>query len=230
MISGLAVGSVLSWKVGRRFELGGRIAVAMVAFCAYLALFGWLAPYMNFSTTIDSQSAEVSERLGRYLGPHVDVSEFDQAVLLDVQGLYGGRDLWLSSDGKAVCRFVGQGVPQETRFEFEASREQLARLRNALQKHGFSSIWVPRRDGVPDEAHPKIFIASGSHQVAVAKWDNDKNADFDAVYNILLEIAESGKKGKQLPVDKVDRNQNCDWGWKPSGFPDNQYIRDLAKQ
>ena len=159
-----------------------------------------------------------------------EVGTFSQIVLLDVQGLFGGQDLWLSSDGKAVCRFVGQGVPQETRFEFEASREQLARFRDALQKHDFSSIRTPRRDGVPDEAHPKIFVVSGSYQVAVAKWNNDKNADFDAVYNILLEIAESGKKGKQLSVGKVDRNEICDWDWKPSGFPDNQYIRDLAKQ
>ena len=97
-----------------------------------------------------------------------EVGTFSQIVLLDVQGLFGGQDLWLSSDGKAVCRFVGQGVPQETRFEFEASREQLARLRDALQKHDFSSIRTPRRDGVPDEAHPKIFVVSGSYQVAVA--------------------------------------------------------------
>ena len=32
----------------------------------------------------------------------------DQVVLLDVQNLWGGRDLWVSSDGKAFCRIVSR--------------------------------------------------------------------------------------------------------------------------
>ena len=152
----------------------------------------------------------------------------DQVVLLDVQGLWGGQDLWVSIDGKAICRFVkppekGESGLQETRYAFVLSEEQRATLRELITKRSFFSIQTKDRYGVPDEARPNLFVKSGSKSHAVGKWANDKHKDFDPVYEFLLKIVEAGKKGKQ-----IHRGQ-FDWNWKPDGFPDSKTIWNMTR-
>jgi hypothetical protein len=153
--------------------------------------------------------------------------DVEQAVLLDVQSLQGGTELWVAADGRAVCRFVAppdKGTPglQETRYEFGISAEQRSALNALIQKHGFFSIRTTDRYGMPDEARPVIFIKSGRSAQAVGKWANDPHKDFDPIYLFLLKTAESGKTGRPVHQGPFDRN------WKPDGFPESKGIRDAA--
>ena len=163
-----------------------------------------------------------------YAVPRSNIEKFDQVILLDVQGLWGGTDLWISSDGKAVCRFVtpsekGESGLQESRYAFVVSKEQRSSLLKLIKKHSFFSIRTKDRYGVPDEARPNIFVKSGSKEHAVGKWANDPHKDFDQIYQFLLKIAESGKKGK-----KIYRG-TFDWNWKPENFPENKSIWEMTR-
>lgn len=157
-----------------------------------------------------------------------DVQKLDHVILLDVQGLWGGTDLWISADGKAVCRFVtapekGESGLQETRYAFVVSAEQRSSLLELINKHSFFSIRTKDRYGVPDEARPSILVKSGANEHAVGKWANDKHQDFDPLYQFLLKIAEFGKKG-----NKIHRGP-FDWDWRPESFPENKSIRDMTR-
>ena len=150
-----------------------------------------------------------------------------QIVLLDVQGLWGGRHLWISLDSNAVCRFVGppkegESGLQETRYEFAVPEEQLSSLFELITKHSFFLIRTKDRYGVPDEARPAIFVKSEAKFNAVGKWANDEHKDFDPIYKFLLKIAESGKKGKKTYQGTFD------WNWKPDRFPENKSILDMT--
>jgi len=152
-----------------------------------------------------------------------EIEQLDQVILLDVQGLWGGQDLWVSANGKAVCRFVApptgnQSGLQETRYSFVLSAQQQVSLLELVKKHNFSSIKTKDRHGVPDEARPSILISSGPGTHAVGKWANDEHKDFDPIYRLLLSIAESGRKAPET------YRAIFDWDWKPDGFPGSKAI------
>jgi hypothetical protein len=153
--------------------------------------------------------------------------ELDQVVLLDVQGLWGGADLWVSSDGRAVCRFVarpaeGEAGLQESRYAFELSEDQQAALANQVRGHDFFSIRTESRMGMPDEARPCIYLHAVDKARAVGKWIADPHKDFDPLYEQLKQIAESGRSG--VPFHKGPYEP----AWHPEGFPENKTIRDMA--
>ena len=58
---------------------------------------------------------------------------------------------------------------------------------------------------------------------AVGKWANDNDDDFDAIYQHILMICESAKKGEKIFEGKYD------WAWNPEGFPSNKSIHALTK-
>lgn len=152
----------------------------------------------------------------------------DQVVLLDVQGLWGGVDLWIAKDGKATCRAVGppaageQGL-QETRYAFALTAEQQAELKVLLDRHSFFTIEITGRAGVPDESRPLIFVLAGDRKRAVAKWGNDRHSDFDPLYRFLLGLAAAGRAGEPMSRGAYDR------AWQPGGFPSNDFLRALAE-
>ena len=153
--------------------------------------------------------------------------KIEQIVLLDVQGLWGGRNLWISGDGNAFFTFVtppkeGESGLQESRYKFMLSGIQKASLLDSIKKYDFFSIKVKERPGVPDEAHPYIFVKSGTQSKAVWKWANDTHNDFDPIYDLLLNIAESAKKGLLIYHGAFD------WNWKPDSFPDSKYINRMT--
>lgn len=116
----------------------------------------------------------------------------------------------------------GQAALQEKRYRFALSDEERATLLRSVNDHRFLSIKTKDRPGVPDEARPLISVKSGDKEHAVAKWAGDKHGDFDPVYQSLLRICESGKKG--MPVF----SGTYDWEWKPDGFPENKAVRKAA--
>ncbi len=166
--------------------------------------------------------------LGTCVQPTPALGQLDQVILLDVQGLWGGQDLWIASDNKAVCRFVtppkeGQSGLQEVRYTFMLSAQQQTSLLELLNKHSFLSLTTKDRYGVPDEARPSIFMKSGTRTHAVGKWANDNHEDFDSIYQALQHLAESGKKGTQTYRGPFD------WNWSPDGFPKNKTIQDMTR-
>jgi len=164
-----------------------------------------------------------------YTEAHTADQSLDQVILLDVQGFEGGTDLWISADGKAVCRFAvppakGESGLQETRYEFVVSAQQRSSLLELITKHSFFTIKTKDRYYIiPDEARPVIFVQSCTSTHAVGKWEGHKHNDFDPIYQRLLEIAESGENGKQTFRGPFE------WNWKPDGFPENKSIYDMTK-
>jgi hypothetical protein len=156
-----------------------------------------------------------------------EIERLDQVILLDVQGLWGGQDLWISANGKAACRFVApttetQSGLQETRYSFVLSAQQQADLLELVKKHRFFSIKTKDRHGVPDEARPSIVISSGPNTHAVGKWANDEHKDFDPIYRLLLSIVESGKREPETHRGAFI------WEWKPDGFPESKGIWNMT--
>ena len=155
-----------------------------------------------------------------------DGPAFDRVVLLDVQGLFGGRDLWLAADGAAHCRIVrppreGESGLRETRFAFTMPQAELDALRRLLEQHDVSGLQTPNRYGVPDEARPVLCVQSGPDVRAVGKWANDAHLEFDAICRFLIRLVELGARGAPAAECAYDRN------WQPPGFPDRQAILDL---
>lgn len=160
--------------------------------------------------------------------PEPESNQLPQVVLLDVQGLTGGQDLWISSLGTAFCRVVtpaedGESGLQEARYQFMLSEEQRSDLSHLLAKHDFFKTQTKDRYGVPDEARPSIFVEHGTRSHAIGKWANDKHEKFDTVYEFLLRLVESGKKGKRFHSGELE------WRWQPDGFPENEKIWELTR-
>lgn len=158
----------------------------------------------------------------------VELQQLDRVILLDVQGLWGGQDLWISDDGQAVCRIAeapsrGQSALQESRYRFKLSGEERETLLRSVNDHRLLFIKTKDRLGVPDEARPLISVKSGAKEHAVAKWAGDKHVDFDAIYQSLRQVCESGRKG--MPV--FSGAYDCEW--KPDGFPENRSLRKAAE-
>lgn len=130
-------------------------------------------------------------------------------TLRDVQGLWGGRDVWIGADGAAHVRVVDRGA--ETRFQGKVPIDALQAL---LAKHDLRAIRIPDRPGVPDEARPVLILRTEKDVVRVAKWAGQKDADFDALYGWLLTQAEAVARSPALHRGRWDP------AWKPPGFLD----------
>lgn len=135
-----------------------------------------------------------------------------RVALRDVQGLFGGRNLYLRADGRAVLQRVGPGMA-ETRYEATLRPAELAALQRLLGDHHFFAIEIPERPGVPDEARPSIEVtlAAGQH-LTVSKWANDAHPDFDAIYAWLLAFEKRAATGASSHTGRFD------YTWRPDGF------------
>ncbi len=152
----------------------------------------------------------------------------DQVILLDVQGLWGGTNLWISGDKAAISCFVerpqkGESGLREICYSFKLSDEQNATLAGLVSRYDFFSIHTADRYGAPDEARPVLWMKSGGIIHAVAKWIHDKHPRFDPLYEDLLKIAQSGKTGTVVRKGAYDPN------WKPEEFPENKDLREMTR-
>lgn len=133
-----------------------------------------------------------------------------EASLLDVQGLWGGQNVFLQADGSAVVQIVSQGM-REKRYELKLDAAKVAEFEKLLARHDFFIIKIKERPGIPDEAHPEIAVRLASGQERkVMKWAGDKHPDFDPLYAWLLAVAESAKAGKPVFEGAFD------WKWRPA--------------
>ena len=154
----------------------------------------------------------------------IKVKQLKQVILRDVEGMRGGRTLWISAEGKAICSIVAGGKAglHEIRYTFDVSEEQSSHLLDLINKHEFFSLQTKNRYGIPGESRPSILIKSESGEYAVGKWSNDNHDGFDPIYQQLLKIAEARKDGE------IIFQGTFDWEWKLEGFPSNKRIVDLT--
>lgn len=157
-----------------------------------------------------------------------ETQNWQHVILLDVHGLWGGKDIWISSDAKAFCRLVRPPTDkeaglQEFRYSFELSEAQMSELSDCLNKHNLSEIKTSNRPGSPDEAAPAVYVKTSEKAFAVSKWANDKNENYDAIYEVLQKICSDGKKNEPFKKGSLEIE------WNPEGFPENQTVRDMAE-
>lgn len=136
-------------------------------------------------------------------------------TLRDVQGLEGGRNLYLSGDGGGVVQVVTP-VPdglRERRFAFSLDARAWDEFAKLIETHRFLEIRIPDRAGIPDEARPELALELWTGESGRAsKWISDKHADFDAVYTWALARADAASK---VPPSLEG---NYDPEWRPDGF------------
>jgi hypothetical protein len=141
-------------------------------------------------------------------------------VLLDIQGLWGGRDLWIDAGGVAYCRVVGR--ENVSRFyRFELPKALIRGLYSTFEQNEFSELETNKRHGVPDEAYPIIYMKTVASEGAVGKWANDKHKAFDAIYQHLLRIAKACESGTEIDTDGEN--------WLPGTFPTRASIYVFEK-
>jgi hypothetical protein len=134
--------------------------------------------------------------------------------LQDVQGLFGGQNLWVGPDSIAYVQLVGHKAGEyglwETRYRTRLTEKQWSRMESLVGEHHFLTLKTSRRPGVPDEARPVITIVQRTgDSTAVGKWANEKNREFDPIYSFLLDLCQA--RGKQI------YEGNFDWKWRPPG-------------
>jgi hypothetical protein len=159
--------------------------------------------------------------------PHPATSQpplrFKAFVLYDVQGLWGGQDLWVGEDGRGYAQLIRKGGLPVRRYRVRLSPEEVAELERLLGVHDFMNLTTRRRPGVPDEARSVLCVwpQSGT-PVCVAKWAGDKHPDFDAVYEAALGLL------SELKDDQIVDSGPFDWGWHPPGFSARREAYGLA--
>ncbi len=154
---------------------------------------------------------------------------FSKIVLQDVQGLWGGRDLWLSSSGTGMCRVVDHSDDpanpglQEKRYRIAISQTEVGALRSVLGRWNFVAIESSSRPGIPDEARPRIYLDDGKKANVAYRWMGDVNKGdaFQEIYVALKKVVETAARGN--PV----HSGTLDWKWYPEGFPKPEMVRSM---
>lgn len=109
-----------------------------------------------------------------------------QIELNDIQGLWGGRKIYIKGTGHALVQLVRPGM-QERRYELALSVTAWTQLVHTFIEKDFVAIVPPERAGIPDEARPQITIVNPAReQRTVSKWDGVKEERFDAIYRMLV--------------------------------------------
>ena len=126
------------------------------------------------------------------VGPVPNSSDFSRFMLRDVQGLYGGQNVYVAPDGTVHVQIVraeeSQPELQERRYRFVLKDTQRLELKQLLVQHPPSRIRIPHHPGIPDQARPEItVIYPDGTAVTVAKWDDDRHPDFDALYESVMD-------------------------------------------
>src|SRR6185437_179547 len=138
---------------------------------------------------------------------------FSRLILLDVQGLWGGQNIFLSHDGTLWVQLIGRlsnaaSGFQETRYKLKLKPADIEDLQRLLANHHFPQIQIKDRPGVPDEARPTIQVTTDDGKILTkSKWANDKNADFDAIYQRLQSLVPKAGSEKPVYTGAVDRDR-----------------------
>jgi hypothetical protein len=177
-------------------------------------LVSWGREYRFLKGALRAPLAALERELSHWAAtrPAAGPADFTWLILRDVQGLHGGRNVYLRENGTVVVQGVsptGTGL-HERRFEFALSEQQSGELQQLLVRHPPGKIRLPARPGIPDQARPEITLVTRDGAVTtVAKWDDDRHPDFDALYGYFLRLAREAEDGH--PVWEGDYSNS----WRP---------------
>ncbi len=119
---------------------------------------------------------------------------FEFVSLHDVQGLWGGQNIWVAADGRIAWRWVGltggaEDWRVERHFEGRLSSDQIRTLSNTLRTHDLRTVRKATRDGHADEASPTIVLQTAAEPISAWKWDGDSRPTFDTIALTLRAMA-----------------------------------------
>lgn len=135
--------------------------------------------------------------------------EFETVTLKDVQGLFGGQNIFIDRQGKVFVQIVKPGN-FEKRYSLKLTAAEVAELNGLLEKNSFSTIQVELRPGRPDEARPTISVLSANGQEkTAAKWAGQQHPQFDPIYQHLLTIAGRAEQSEPIYQGQYDP------AWRP---------------
>jgi hypothetical protein len=158
-----------------------------------------------------------------------DPVPIEAAILLDVEGMHGGRNLWLASDGTAVVQVVGHvtqavgGLPEKC-YRVRFGKAAVTEVERLVGAHRFLDLNLTLRVGPPGGGHPEIAVLTkAGGRGASIKREDDKHPDFDPLYAHLLLLAQ------KLDGAELIHEGAFDWDWHPDGFPSPKEIRGWSK-
>lgn len=100
--------------------------------------------------------------------------------LLNVHGLYGGINVYISGSGKSLIQEVEKektdtGGLRECTYEFKLAEEVLQNLFDLIVKNDFIALKIEDRMGIPDETRITVVLTNAdgeSHEIGVWKQHN----------------------------------------------------------
>jgi hypothetical protein len=155
--------------------------------------------------------------------PHPGSLPLKAVILLDVEGMQGGQNLWLAEDGTGIVQIVGPwcsgGLP-EKRYRVQFGKQVVIEAERLAGVHRFLELKLKLGVGPPGGGHPRIALLSkdGKRSSSI-KREHDKQADFDPFYAHLLGLTER-LDGAELIYEGA-----FTWDWHPEGFPSFKEIQ-----
>lgn len=146
------------------------------------------------------------------------VDQVAAIILRDVHPLHGGQVIYLAADGSGYCQLVSR-IPDvaalaEKRYRLVMPADAMARLNRLAAAHAAAPIASSTTPGLPGASKPRISVCLASgRSVDVSRWQHDHNAEFDDLYQALLDVAHAAATQKPLSQGSFDPN------WVPDGFP-----------
>jgi hypothetical protein len=142
-------------------------------------------------------------------GPPVPLKEI---VFSDLDGLYGGEQIWVSADGTAYTRVVS--MKKEKRYKRQITAERWAEIERLVGAHHVLGLQErPFGTGVPHESMYSIrLVTKDGRKISTAKWARDKRPRFDPLMNTLLGTCRA-REAHEL----IYEGEN-DYKWTPDGF------------
>lgn len=136
-------------------------------------------------------------------------------------GRYGGTaSLWGAEDRTAFAQLVertpGAAIElREKRYRKKLSDEQWADVERVVGANHFLSLDPLARTGLPGESGSVVWLLTQAGSAAkILKWDQDHNADFNAVRNQLVPLLNLTRAEGELIYEGP-----FDWDWRPDHYP-----------
>ncbi|MBA4190479.1 MAG: hypothetical protein C0467_21035 [Planctomycetaceae bacterium] len=150
------------------------------------------------------------------------------AILLDVDGMHGGRNVWLAEDGTAVIQVIGHSGPHglpETRYRVACGKASVTEAERLAGAHRFLDLRLKlTRSGLPGSSAPLVaLLTKDGGQSTSIKWERDNEPDFDPLYAQLYHLSVTP------PDVALIQEYIFDWDWHPDGFPPPNEIRSWSR-
>jgi hypothetical protein len=156
-------------------------------------------------------TAKPDNATAKFLGSETDWAKC-KLTLKDVQGLWGGRDVYLACTGKVVIRVVGDGQV-EKRYSLTIGADEAKAFRALCIEADLVAVKIERpRQVLPDTSHPTLILTNAAgEKYEMTKWgDATKAPAFDKVYKAVMALE---AKTKDL---KPEFTGPYDWKWEPA--------------